>query len=525
MALAEGKLPLRKNGQIETRPMHVEEWLETLPYADFQRTASLLHEALAATNKVALKTSVRAELQELYAQPYRYYLQSQIETGARHTLASMESMQQQLRLMKQLAAELARTSQQIINDAGKSQSLWGKPAPLPATQRALAFLSQALIFNFVEYGPTPRHVWQQLHGLFRFAESIDKLHTPVTLPEGGRTTIAHTYCRIVLTELVDPYHLPFGAIWEVYKQVDDWLAKPTLTLFRPVADPAGYFVIDLNSDSPAVPFDRFDQDTAGDSHRLLDARAIDTQAQQALDQLLVGRRPGELQLSANYQRLLLVRMSRAWHRPPKRYFTRSRGSGELPVTCGLKPTHLHMNGGDDCLTRFTDPASGGARGLDVEDEPAMEASQTGNHYELEQWRLINKSHGGCALSRNQRPFHNIRVGDLTGLRLGDPEGAVNWHLGIIRWLMVDSSQHYRMGIQFAGTESRAVALRIRGHGGEPQRGFRIRHNDELFIITARGVINPEQSIEILGTDGNESLQAVRLIEEMPHFEQFSMRQQ
>lgn len=42
--------------------MYVEEWLETLPFADFERTTQLLHAAIAATNPLSLKPVARQAL-------------------------------------------------------------------------------------------------------------------------------------------------------------------------------------------------------------------------------------------------------------------------------------------------------------------------------------------------------------------------------------------------------------------------------------------------------------------------------
>lgn len=522
MGLAQGNLPLRKDGQIETRPLHVEEWLETLPYADFQRTGQLLHEAIAATNKAVIKPGVREELHELYDQPYRYYLESQISAGAQHTLASMESMQQQLQLMKQLAADLAYMAQLLVNDAGKHKSLWGKKPPVNAVQQAMAYLSQALIFNFLEYRPTPRNVWKQLHSLYRFAESIEKTHMPVKLPGGGHTTIVHTYCRILLTELVDPYHLPFGGIWEVYEQVNDWLDSPGLTTFKKPDDTAGQFVIDLASDKPAMACDRFDTGQAGDNHRLLDARTLYSRAQQILEQVRHDRAgKDELKLSSQYRRLLLGQMSRAWYIPPKRYFPRSRVNGDVPVACGLKPAHFHMNGGRDALEHHASAMQGGAEGLDVDGEPAPAMNQTGSNYTLEQWSLLNQSSGGCALSRQQRPLYSVRVGDLMGLKIDVTGNGTEWQLGIVRWLMIDSGQHYRMGIQVLGADSEPVTLHA--DNGEPIRGFRIRNLGDLSVITERGILKPEQNIALNTTQTSESLQIQQMIEEMAGCERFSVR--
>ena len=60
-------LPLRASAtgeQIETRPLYVEEWLDSLPYIDFKKTSQLLYEATKATNAQVLKPEVRLELVE-----------------------------------------------------------------------------------------------------------------------------------------------------------------------------------------------------------------------------------------------------------------------------------------------------------------------------------------------------------------------------------------------------------------------------------------------------------------------------
>ena len=105
MASDINKLPSRKTSsgmQMETRPLHIEEWLDKLPYIDFEKTGQLLFEAIQATNKESIKPSVRLELVELYHRPYQYYLDLQIKTGTQHTLQSISTMQAQLEILKKI---------------------------------------------------------------------------------------------------------------------------------------------------------------------------------------------------------------------------------------------------------------------------------------------------------------------------------------------------------------------------------------------------------------------------------------
>ena len=57
------QLPTRKTArgdEIETRPLYVEEWLDSLPYIDFNKTSTLLYDALVATNKATIKSCYSA---------------------------------------------------------------------------------------------------------------------------------------------------------------------------------------------------------------------------------------------------------------------------------------------------------------------------------------------------------------------------------------------------------------------------------------------------------------------------------
>jgi hypothetical protein len=103
MSSIDKNLPLRSTSageQIETRPMYVEEWLDSLPYADFKITSQLLYNAIKATNGQQLKPSIRLELVELYNRPYQYYIDSQIKAGAQHTLQSINTVQAQIKILK-----------------------------------------------------------------------------------------------------------------------------------------------------------------------------------------------------------------------------------------------------------------------------------------------------------------------------------------------------------------------------------------------------------------------------------------
>ncbi|MGY8815688.1 MAG: hypothetical protein ACKVHQ_13385 [Gammaproteobacteria bacterium] len=132
MSSIDKNLPLRSTsagGQIETRPMYVEEWLDSLPYTDFKITSQLLYNAIKATNAQQVKPSIRLELVELYNRPYQYYIDSQIKAGAQHTLQSIDTVQAQIKILKNIAVNLSLACKISAEESLKKKILWGQTKP------------------------------------------------------------------------------------------------------------------------------------------------------------------------------------------------------------------------------------------------------------------------------------------------------------------------------------------------------------------------------------------------------------
>jgi cyclic-di-GMP-binding protein len=271
MGLKDQNLPLRSSpsgDQIDTRPMQIEEWLDSLPYTDFKKTSQLLFDATLATNRQQLKPSTRLELVELYNRPYQYYIDSQIKAGAQHTLQSIDTVQTQIKILKNISANLALACKISAEDILNKKTLWGQTKP-PIINffLSLNFLSHALIFSYLEYAPTPKNVWKEINFIYDFAESLSLESSIIKLPDNFAahnkiTTIAKAYKRIILASMSDPHHLPYGAIWEIYEQLANWVDNIALTKFTTPTETSSRFVIKLDSDSQPIPIIKFNSKLA-----------------------------------------------------------------------------------------------------------------------------------------------------------------------------------------------------------------------------------------------------------------------
>jgi hypothetical protein len=521
-------LPTRKGKhgiEIETRPLYVEEWLETLPYIDFVKTCHLLQEALQATNKQDIKPSARLELIKLYNRPYQYYIDSQIKTGAQHTLQTIDAMRQQVHPLKQLAVHLGHGCKLAVDHALHKKTLWkhSKP-PLQEMLMSLNYLSHALIFSYLEYAPTPKKVWGELNLIYSFAEGLGKHNTIQELPgykDTRRTTIGHTYKRIIMASLADPYHLPFGAIWEIHEQLDTWAEYSQIREYHPVNNPTGYFVLDLNSDNKPIPFSKFDVSKSSEKHRLLDTTILENVIQKHVDLLKIGQPiDNSIVLSPFFAKSLMGHMLKAWGLPPKRYFPRQAKSGLLDLACGLKSVYFFCNDQND-FTR--DPiVEEDDENVLITEEVDRVISQSHFSYSSEQWQIVDQGAGGYALINNGMPKNPVRVGELVGVR--HPQG--NWTMGVIRWLMVGKNKTHKIGIQNIAASAKPGAVRTSSGNAmdsEYRRAFIIGNNgdpDGLSIITEKDFYVTDRELDIEVDCKQIKVKAGNLLESSVGYEHF-----
>ncbi len=521
------QLPTRKtaNGnEIETRPLYVEEWLDSLPYIDFKKTSVLLHDALVATNKANIKSSTRIELIELYNRPYQYYVESQIKAGAQHTLQTIDAMQTQVSQMKQIAVALSFACKLAFDTALNKKTLWKKTRPpVEAMLMSMNYLSHALVFSFLEYSPVPKNVWQQLNFIYDFAESIECHKKVYAIPGANNkdinTTIDHTYKRIIMASLVDPHHLPFGAIWEIYEQLNSWAEYTQIHPLQTVSNTTGYFVFDLKSDSKPIPLEKFNPENANDHSRLLDSTPLENLIQKQIDLLQMGQQIDKsIVLSPFYAKSLLSHMLKAWGLPPKRYFSRNAKSGQLNIVTSIGAIYYFLNNGN-AFRNISTTANDDDDEIDISETQNETPSQI--NYIPESWRIVDEGTGGYAIIKDDKLKKPIRVGDLTGVNVN----GNSWSIAVVRWLMVSRGIH-KVGLQIISETAKPIALRA-CDGSKSDREFRpaflIKHDNnaqKLSIMVEKGLYMTDRVLEIKRGEKHEKIVAAGLDDSSISYEIF-----
>jgi hypothetical protein len=523
------QLPIRKTAdgdEIETRPLYIEEWLDSLPYIDFNKTSALLYEALVATNKATIKSATRIELAELYNRPYQYYVESQIKAGAHHTLQTIDAMQNQVSQMKQIAVALSFACKLAFDTALNKKTLWkqAKP-PVEAMLMSMNYLSHALVLSFLEYAPVPKKVWQQLNFIYSFAESIGCHKKTYSIPGANNkninTSIDHTFKKIIMASLVDPHHLPFGAIWEVYDQLDSWADHTQIIPMRVEPNTTGYFVIDLKSDDKPMPLVKFSPDNSNENNRLLDSIPLQNLIQKQMD-LLQMEQPIDksIVLSPFYAKSLLSHMLKAWGLPPKRYFPRKVKSGHLNIVTGISAIYYYLNNGNAFRSNIASESNDDE--IDVLESPTETASQV--NYIPEIWRVIDEGSGGYAIIRDDKTKKAVRVGDLVGINNSVDEN--NWSIGVVRWLMLSRGIH-KVGLQIITETAQPIVL-CASTGSQADRELRPAFmiedkSKQRSIIAEKGLYLSNREMEMTSGDQQELIVADNLNESSISYDFFKYK--
>lgn len=524
-------LPMRSSPtgtQIDTRPLYIEEWLDSLPYIDFKKTSQLLYEATRLTNEQALKPAVRLELVELYGRPYQYYIDSQIKAGAQHTLQSIETMQGQIQILKKIAFNLGLACKVSAEETLKKKTLWGQTRPpLLNLLLSLNYLSHVLIFSFLEYAPTPKNVWHEINFIYAFAESLGQENNIQVLPKThskqGATSIAQAYKRIVLAALADPHHLPYGAIWEIFEQLQSWVDLVKISKFSMPDDPSCQFITKLDTDSPPLPYVKFDTSNGSDKHRMLDGAQLTLQIQSKLSILEKGGNlDNSVHLSPYFAKLILGHMARSWGLPSKRTNPRKEREGTVEIACGLNAAYYFLNNEKEFSVTTDDHADeAGHHGVDS----SREVTPLEN-YKVDQWSMIDQSSRGFAVIKNIKPTYQVRVGDLIIINTRNPSSK--WAIGVIRWLMIRQSQIYKIGVQILSVKTVPGAVRARsGSSLDTQYRRALLTQDQTgkqctSVITSKGMYINNRELEIMQGTILYKANAGNLLESTTGFEQFNI---
>jgi hypothetical protein len=294
-----------------------------------------------------------------------------------------------------------------------------------------------------------------------------------------------------------------------------WAHKATLGPVTPSVDPVGHFLIDFETDHPAVPFPRDVPLHAAPALRAVDAIELARVVHDFSKRLQKGEAPRKLGLGFECIGAgcvdTLRRMLRFWGLAGHRQFSRRRLHQPLSLCVGLNAIHFFA-GGQQPFTPPRSPVVIAERAVALPDPAALEAelseerSVTAPRPELfrvdSRWQLRDESAGGLSLARSGDVGMPIRVGDLLGIQ----NPALNqWRIGVVRWVKSADTQHVEVGVEMLAPQGHPLAVRPAGSNAAPYSQALLLAPIEALrqpatLLVASGSCQPGQDIEMAEGD-------------------------
>ena len=391
------------------------------------------------------------------------------------------------------------------------------------TQRRLRYTGLQMMEHYRAYRQVPLELWQQLHGLYAFAEERGLGTHPVEDALNSQAESNHcaaAYAQALLTDLADPYRLTSRQLVLLERWLARWAGRVAVLPEPPRSSaPLIRVEVDLGGDAGPV---------AGEHPPMLTPRYLDTEQlaltfRKRIKALRNGDSPERLGLGADCVQpgceTLLVSLYQHWCEVgiKRRTFGRHPGTAPAQVVAGMEAIHYFLSG-EKPFRPPNEPARLSRR--EMEDlamygrissltEKAL-AQQQG--FALETWLVLDESALGFRLARRGDGLR-LNHGQLLAVRPEDSKGFI---LGVIQWLESTVDRDLHAGVRALPGAPLAVAARpVPPDPGPFVQAFLLPEmtvlNQPESLVLPGGWFQPGRKLEIF-SDKGEMVRLHELIE-------------
>ncbi len=530
-------LPKQKIGEhllVETNMAALASWLKSLPYGNMKVTLPALLKSLSGFNRTDVSLSTRQAAMEMYNNSYQvvadYYRPRSFRLDKRQSRVSMEERALLFQLTQEMAYGYKSLAVVYSEEKGPNETL------ARILNLTIYYLSLVLMHHYDVYAPVPKNIWKEIHNILAYSLIFDLIE--VNLPEATKTgclnTIEHTYLRISLVAICNPYHLNIGQHWPLWAYLSYWVKHAELNEDLDDFHTNNTFVVNLKSDDRPLLKERI-ENNSGTEILLLSTESLIYQIIQQLDELKTSGRPplpgfGH-EINATKARRLLEIMQYHWQNFKKRASPRFDNNNKVNVIASIREIHQELVNVDPLSIK---EYQGSAESFPENPQHTNEANPTDSdeeEFEVAKtvWHTLNSSMGGVCLSTGE----NIilpRVGELIALSENfsehdNEEGAsVNsWKLGVIRWLQKSRTEGITVGVEYIAGELQPVYIKILGLDERKEPGIlisgeEIQGKTTPTLIYANGSVPADQVVVLVIGDANLAIKPLRKIIETLSFE-------
>jgi hypothetical protein len=480
------------------------QWVDNLPIGNVGQTARKLYDATVRLGRLDISPVERFEALEFVRTPLSHVLDS---LASHYILDPLPLPKRERRIARLRQELLLKTvvAYKVVVDQFDDESFTGhllhKRAHTEAIHRVLFYLGSMLLHSFQLYQGAPRHIWGEIHGIYRYAVD-NELHGKEVLSEDAvadeTLSTEDLYKQILLLALAGPYRLLKGEVVKLYAVLHGWAPLAEIVPLRQPLAADTSFLVAAGADQPPVR-------TTTDALESLDEGwvLITDKLERYLESEFGSPQEGRESAGAMRPQIaqgkisaeLVVKLMLAWGMGSSRSAERSESPGQVVLACGLEVLYGLMGGevqpdfeqrrlgfevrsetvedafgkrthvGHDEHLVFADEDLSKLAETELQIEPAASMVDP-EHICTKVCEVFDRSTNGFHLVYAGAGDSRVRVGELVGISdSAQAEAGQKWQLGVIRWLRTKRSKWLEFGVELLQGDVQPVAItRNRGVG-------------------------------------------------------------
>ena len=503
------KLPSLDDNPIllaETRSNKISEFVQKLPFGDPIAAATDLIDELQILNSQKVAFSNRLNALELYRPTAIQIYNDLLPHFSNAAMPLSKNEQAFADAAVQLWQEMAYGYKfSLVDLQNKILNLGSSKSTALVVQRAIHALKEIALVYHLGYRSVPARLWSDLHQLYFCAvqQSAENLPVNDQLAFNNSSSVNLIYTHVLLTSLADPQHLANADILKTDTYLSKICAHAELRPLGIVDNPAGVFLVALDSSKPPTPFAKNKELPDDKTDILLLTLGLARQMHQHIKVLQLRQLPEDNCLPINafesHFEDLLMRLIKNFGRSPKRVFSRTQKSDGVELGVGLMAAH-HI--------------------LQVGDFSTEQVAVTINTAKASRWQVLNVSAGGCALRKFSSSQASAHIGDVVTMRNSKTS---SWELAVLRWANVNTLNQLDVGLELIAPSASACLAQ---HDNSAVQGEALLLPElnglkqPASILVARGFCKPGDTLILSSENNVHKILVGNLTERTARFERF-----
>ena len=506
------KLPSLDDNPIllaETRPNKISEFIQKLPFGDPISAAADLIDELQILNSQKIAFSNRLNALELYRptaiQIYLDLLPHFSNAGMPLSKNEQAFADAAVQLWQEMAYGYKFS---LVDLQNKILNINNSKVTAQVVQRAIHALKEIALVYHLGYRSAPASLWSELHQLYFCAvqQSAEKVVVFDALAKNDESSVNLIYTQVLLMALADPQHLANADILKTDTYLSKIAAHADLRPLGLIENPAGVFLVSLDSNKAPTPFAKNKELPDGKTDILLLTLGMARHIHQHIKMLREGNLPNDGSLPVNafesHFEDLLTRLIKNFGKSPKRLFSRTKKSDGVELGVGLLAAHLILQDGDFSTSKVA---------------LAINAAKPSR------WQVLNVSAGGCSLRKFSSSQTSAYIGDVVAIKNSK---TAAWEIAVLRWANVNTLSQLDVGLELISPNATTAIAKHDANAVEgealllPELGGL---KQAASILTARGFCKTDDILAFATESNTNKIIVAKLVERTARFERFEYK--